>query len=102
MSRRYTKRSRLEYTPELSEVLPAGRYERLWFEDGNIILEAEKTQLRVHKSVLSKHSEVFRGMFGLTQLQGDVDIDGIAFVHLPDKAYDIRIALDWMYQSDPE
>ncbi|ESK95724.1 hypothetical protein Moror_12453 [Moniliophthora roreri MCA 2997] len=41
-----------------------------WFEDGNIILitqDPPNTAFRVHRGVLSRHSEVFQGMFELPQ-----------------------------------
>ncbi|KAF5367816.1 hypothetical protein D9757_010352 [Collybiopsis confluens] len=57
-----------------------------WFEDGNIILvakeetpassEANPIGFRVHKGVLSRHSEVFQGMFELSRpdsILGSVD-----------------------------
>lgn len=44
-------------------------YERgdLWFKDGNVILIAEGTAFRVHQSLLSINSEVFRDMFSFPQ-----------------------------------
>jgi BTB/POZ domain len=39
------------------------RCDLVWYEDGNVILQAERRQFRVHKSVLSKHSTVLRDMF---------------------------------------
>ena len=38
-----------------------------WLEDGNVILVAEHTSFRVHKSILSRHSEFFHDMFKLPQ-----------------------------------
>jgi BTB/POZ domain len=34
-----------------------------WFPDGNVVLQVESTLFRVHRSILSMHSEVFHGMF---------------------------------------
>lgn len=42
-------------------------HEELWFEDGNVILIAEATSFRVHKSILARHSEFFHDMFRLPQ-----------------------------------
>ncbi|KAJ7018360.1 hypothetical protein C8F04DRAFT_1303474 [Mycena alexandri] len=33
-----------------------------WFDDGNVVLQAENTRFRVHWSLLCLHSSVFRGM----------------------------------------
>lgn len=37
----------------------------LWFTDGNVVLETDTYLFRVHKSLLSFHSTVFRDMFEL-------------------------------------
>lgn len=34
----------------------------IWFDDGNIILQAENISFRVHKSVLALHSTIIRDM----------------------------------------
>ncbi|KAH6907633.1 hypothetical protein BKA70DRAFT_1283560 [Coprinopsis sp. MPI-PUGE-AT-0042] len=39
----------------------------VWLDDGNIILEAEGKQFRVHKSILSQNSRVFEDMFKVPQ-----------------------------------
>lgn len=45
----------------------APRRSEFWFEDANIILEAEKVQFGVHKGVLKMHSEVFKDMLHFGQ-----------------------------------
>ena len=42
---------------------PRLRTIRLWWEDGNIIIEAETTRFRVYKGLLVTQSEIFRDMF---------------------------------------
>ncbi len=39
----------------------------IWFEDGNIVLISEQSGFRVHKGLLTRHSEVFRDMFLMPQ-----------------------------------
>jgi BTB/POZ domain len=45
----------------------------LWFDDGNIVLvpesESDESQIafKVHRGVLSRHSEVFQSMFDIPQ-----------------------------------
>ena len=51
------------------------RSEVHWFDDGNIILQAESKLFKVHRGVLSKHSEVFRDMFSLPQPPPAADSD---------------------------
>lgn len=43
------------------------RDEKLWHEDGNIVLVARNVEFRVYRGVLSKHSSVFADMFSLPQ-----------------------------------
>ncbi|KAF7984444.1 hypothetical protein HWV62_14526 [Athelia sp. TMB] len=71
----------------------------LWLEDGNIVLQAEDTQFKVHRSMLSRHSSVFRDMFMVPQppiLNADV-VDGCAVVELSDSAEDLTHALRALY-----
>ncbi|EAU87598.2 hypothetical protein CC1G_09695 [Coprinopsis cinerea okayama7 len=37
----------------------------IWYPDGNIVLQAENTQFRVHQSILARHSEFFSNMFSM-------------------------------------
>jgi len=37
----------------------------LWFPDGNVVLATDSLLFRVHKSVLSLHSSVFKDMFDI-------------------------------------
>ena len=41
------------------------RHPDLWFEDGNIVLQAEDTVFKVFRSILSKHAQLFRDIFSL-------------------------------------
>ena len=50
--------------------VPFERRGEPWFDDGNIILLPEsesKVGFKVHRGVLSRHSEVFRSMFDIPQ-----------------------------------
>ncbi|KAH9949643.1 hypothetical protein B0H21DRAFT_727805 [Amylocystis lapponica] len=39
------------------------RHQDYWFEDGNVIIASRDTGFRVHSSVMSRNSQVFRNMF---------------------------------------
>ncbi|EPQ53807.1 hypothetical protein GLOTRDRAFT_44887 [Gloeophyllum trabeum ATCC 11539] len=59
-------------TPSTSQGRPRekptyGRCQELWFEDGNVIFQAQRTFFRVHRGVLSANSSVFRDMFSFPQ-----------------------------------
>ncbi len=45
-------------------------HDALWFPDGNVVLATNKYLFRVHKSLLSLHSSVFRDMFKLPIVDG--------------------------------
>ncbi|KAF7297680.1 BTB domain-containing protein [Mycena kentingensis (nom. inval.)] len=69
-----------------------------WFDDGNIILQAESTQFRVAKSMLTKHSSVFRDMFTVPTPAGEPIVEGCHVVFLPgDTAKDWTHLLSVMY-----
>ncbi len=99
-----TQRKRMRSTsPEregggdiLAHPLP---YEGLWFEDGNVVVVAEKSAFKVHLGVLARHSEFFRDMFKLPQATptcGET-MDGLPIIPLPDTETDAVNLLLPMY-----
>ena len=61
-----TKRKRAEDPidePPFAELVRSD----VWYEDGNVILQAENTQFKVHKSLLAQNSSVFADMFSFPQ-----------------------------------
>ncbi|KAH9486219.1 hypothetical protein JR316_0000283 [Psilocybe cubensis] len=72
-------------TPEIS------KNTRFWFEDGNIALQAEDTQFRVHRGVMARHSVVFRDMLLIAHPETG-SVDGCPVVSLADDA-----AHDWIH-----
>ncbi|KAF7984434.1 hypothetical protein HWV62_14506 [Athelia sp. TMB] len=66
----------------------------IWFEDGNVVLQAERTQFRVYRGMLARNSSVFRDMFSIPQpAPSEESADGCAVVCLPDAAQDVEIVL---------
>ena len=47
------------------DITLAQRHDDLWLSDGSVVLAAEDTLFKVHKSQLSRHSVIFRDMFTL-------------------------------------
>ncbi|KZV92467.1 hypothetical protein EXIGLDRAFT_769014 [Exidia glandulosa HHB12029] len=41
------------------------RHEKFWFDDGDFVLQAENTQFKVHRFMLSRESDFFKGMLSL-------------------------------------
>ncbi|KJA16272.1 hypothetical protein HYPSUDRAFT_117235, partial [Hypholoma sublateritium FD-334 SS-4] len=69
---------------------PVKQSSRCWFDHGNVILQAERVQFRVHRSVLALHSEIMKDCFGCPQPEDGETMDGCPVVHLPDSAEDIE------------
>jgi len=69
-----------------------------WFSDGSIVLQAEWTQFRVHRSTLALYSSVFRDMFEIPQPDNcEPMVDGCVLVHLPDSRDEITEMLASLY-----
>ena len=66
-----TDASRASKRPRLAsnepDEKPFKEHPTLYFDDGNAIITAGKTLFRIHVSVLSKHSSVFRELFQETR-----------------------------------
>jgi len=74
-------------------------FEEFWMDDGSVVVIAENRTFRVHRSVLVRHSEVFRDMFALAQpgTSASDTIDGCPFVHVSDSAEDFAHLLRPLY-----
>lgn len=83
------------------------RHTGLWLDDGNIIISAKSAEtgktilFRVHKSVLSRQSEAFAGLFSLPDTSANYEeMDGgekVPLVSLPDDAEGITDLLNLLY-----
>jgi hypothetical protein len=70
----------------------------IWYKDGSVVLQAEKTQFRVHWSVLSENSAFFAGLEGLPQANEQPTVDGCPLVELSDDAVvDVEYLLKALY-----
>lgn len=71
-----------------------------WFDDGNIILQAENTQFRVYRGILAASSSIFADMFSMPQpaLCAETMMEGCSVVHLSDSAEDLRYVLEALCQ----
>ncbi|KAF8156583.1 hypothetical protein B0H34DRAFT_750349 [Crassisporium funariophilum] len=67
------------------------RVANLWFDDATIIFQSENKLFRVHRSILSSQSSVFREMFDMPPATNPVNImDGCVLIQLPDPATSIQ------------
>lgn len=81
------------------------RDDHLYLDDGNIVLSALDTDdgvvyFRVHRSVLSRQSPVFKDMFNIPTGDSVEKYDGVPLVRLHDGADDVKDFLRALY--DPE
>jgi hypothetical protein len=81
---------------------PAGPVTRskIWYSDGSVVFQAEAVQFRVHTSILSAASSVFRDMFEVAQGPANTanQVEGCPLIHLSDdKAVDVGFVLDALY-----
>jgi hypothetical protein len=71
----------------------------LWFDDGSVVLYAETVGFRVHRSLLSKHCNVFKDMFDIGQpAPTDQIIEGCLVIQLHDSPDDLRRFLRLIYE----
>lgn len=75
------------------------RSETLWFEDGNLILEADATRFRVYRGVLVKHSSVFHDMLSIPQPSDQDLFEGQPVVRLHDSSEDVTYFLSALYDT---
>ncbi|KAM5544034.1 hypothetical protein V8D89_002220, partial [Ganoderma adspersum] len=73
---------------------------RLWFDDGSVVLVAERTAFRVHASLLSRHSPPLKKLFAIPRSsKGEHMMDGCPVFHLSDTAADLDHFLQLIYDT---
>jgi hypothetical protein len=75
---------------------------KVWFADGNLVIQAESTQFRVHGSVLSMHSSVLKDCFEIPQPTEQETVEGCPLVHMPDYAADLELVFPILYGNNPQ
>lgn len=94
------KRRRTE-TPGAQDESPSlefpERPEKLWFEDGSVVLQAGNVQFKVHRSILAKHSSIFADLFRVPQPVSEPTLEGCPIVHLQDNPEDLKRVLLILY-----
>ncbi|KJA28068.1 hypothetical protein HYPSUDRAFT_74512, partial [Hypholoma sublateritium FD-334 SS-4] len=91
---------------ENMDLIPAvKRSPVFWFNDGNVVLRAENTQFRVHRSLLAFHSEIMKDCFEIPRAEVEETVEGCPVLRLDDSAKDIENLcglLFGMYQVESE
>lgn len=90
-----SKRQRTGEVSEESELPVEVTRSEIWFEDGNIVLQAEATLFKVYRGVLAKNSAVFKSILSIPQPPSGTDaaVEGCPVVHLSDSAVDVAVVL---------
>ncbi|KAF7969822.1 hypothetical protein HWV62_28032 [Athelia sp. TMB] len=72
----------------------------IWYEDGNVVLQAGGMQFKVFRGVLAECSSVFKDMFTFPQPSAaDTEqVEGCPVIHLSDSAQEVKIVLQAICQ----
>ncbi|KZP23501.1 hypothetical protein FIBSPDRAFT_823475 [Athelia psychrophila] len=88
-------------TDEETGIGPVTR-SNIWFEDGNIVLQAEQTRYKVYRGTLAQNSTVFNDMLSFPQPSGPASdremVEGCPVVQLSDSAKDVGFVLRALFQ----
>ncbi|KAH9899913.1 hypothetical protein C8Q73DRAFT_681424 [Cubamyces lactineus] len=63
----------MESESHASEASKAQRHRDYFFDDGNVVLQVESVLYKLHRSLLEKHSPVFRELFTIPQPPGSTE-----------------------------
>ncbi|KAJ1306122.1 hypothetical protein OPQ81_010833 [Rhizoctonia solani] len=92
----------VDFDAEDEFIITGGKHGRFWLEDGNVVLVAKppsQTQFRVHQSVLSRQSPVFKELFSYPSRARFERIHGCPAVPLGDTEEDIAALLSALYDG---
>ncbi|KAF7974951.1 hypothetical protein HWV62_11013 [Athelia sp. TMB] len=67
----------------------------IWYDDGNVVLQAQNTQFKVYRGILAQSSPVFKDMFMIPQppIEDTQLVEGCPVVCLSDSAEEVRYVL---------
>jgi hypothetical protein len=86
---------------EIPPAVVVTRSDRLWFSDGNVVLQAEGVQFKVYQAILAQRFPVLAAVFGAIQPGNENVVDGCPVVRLEDdSAEDVKHMLLALY-GDP-
>lgn len=82
-----------------STITPAITRSSIWLSDGNIVLQAENTQFKVHQGYLARLSIIFSDVFSVPQPADGSQplVEGCVVLLLQDSAQDLSVALSEIY-----
>ncbi|KAJ7612084.1 hypothetical protein FB45DRAFT_803361 [Roridomyces roridus] len=65
----------------------------LWFDDGNLVIQAGNSQFLVHRGILSARSPVFKDMLSFPQPPDSELVEGRPLVRFPDSEKEVAVFL---------
>jgi hypothetical protein len=76
----------------------------LWFDDGSLVIQASTVRYRVHRTILCRHSAIFRDMVAMPQQDGPSNsehtFDGCPLVRMMDSPDDLTMLLEAIYNPE--
>ncbi|KAF8209357.1 hypothetical protein K438DRAFT_1572499 [Mycena galopus ATCC 62051] len=85
---------------DVDETSAPRRVPELWFEDGNLDIQAESTQFRVYRGVLAAKSPIFDDMLSFPQPSESETVEGCPLVRLSDSATEVNVFLRAIFDSE--
>ncbi|KAJ7119172.1 hypothetical protein C8R44DRAFT_673527 [Mycena epipterygia] len=76
------------------------RVQELWFEDGNLVIQAGRSQFRVYRGVLAARSSVFQDMLSFPQPPDSELVEGCPLVRLHDNPAEVSVFLKAIFNSE--
>ncbi|KAJ6548101.1 hypothetical protein DFH09DRAFT_1366966 [Mycena vulgaris] len=78
---------------------PVVRVQELWFDDGNLIIQAGSSLFRVYRGVLAARSSVFQDMLSFPQPPESDLVEGCPLVRLHDSSAEVTVFLKAIFDS---
>ncbi|KAF7298004.1 hypothetical protein HMN09_01021400 [Mycena chlorophos] len=94
------KRPRTDDGPNAAELPEVITRSEIWHTDGTVVLQAQRTQFRVHWGLLTMHSSVFKDIYTLPQPNvAGVAVEGCPVVEVHDDSGDWKHLLEVLYDG---
>lgn len=90
---------------DLTESLVEEHYgvAELWFEDGSVVIQAEKSLFRISRAILGSRSPVFKDIFTCAESLPESErayVEGCAYIRVSDSAQDMTYFLKAIFDSE--
>ncbi|KAF8209476.1 hypothetical protein K438DRAFT_1537045, partial [Mycena galopus ATCC 62051] len=76
------------------------RIQELWFEDGNVVIQAGNNQYRVFRGILAARSAVFQDMFQFPQPAEAPLVEGCPVVNISDSPTEVTAFLRAVFEPE--